>query len=108
LTALVNNAAANFIARSEDISERGFDAIADTVFRGTWLMTQEVARRWLSAGDQGAVLSILTTWVWSGGPFAVPSAMSKAAIDVMTQSLAVEWGGRGIRLNALCPGAFPT
>ena len=108
LTGLVNNAAANFIARSEDISERGFDAIADTVFRGTWLMTQEVARRWLSAGDQGAVLSILTTWVWSGGPFAVPSAMSKAAIDVMTQSLAVEWGGRGIRLNALCPGAFPT
>lgn len=108
LTGLVNNAAANFIARSEDISERGFDAIADTVFRGTWLMTQEVGRRWLKAGQPGAVLSILTTWVWNGSPFAVPSAMSKAAINIMTQSLAVEWGARGIRLNALCPGAFPT
>ena len=108
LTGLVNNAAANFIARSEDISERGFDAIADTVFRGTWLMTQEVARRWLRAGQPGAILSVLTTWVWNGSPFAVPSAMSKAAIDIMTQSLAVEWAERGIRLNALCPGAFPT
>lgn len=108
LTGLVNNAAANFIARSEDISERGFDAIADTVFRGTWLMTQEVGRRWLKAGNAGAILSVLTTWVWNGSPFAVPSAMSKAGVDIMTQSLAVEWGGRGIRLNALCPGAFPT
>jgi NAD(P)-dependent dehydrogenase (short-subunit alcohol dehydrogenase family) len=108
LTGLVNNAAANFIARSEDISERGFDAIADTVFRGTWLITQEVGRRWLAAGDQGAILSILTTWVWTGGPFAVPAAMAKAGVNIMTQSLAVEWGARGIRLNAMCPGAFPT
>lgn len=108
LTGLVNNAAANFVSRSEDISPRGFDAIADTVYRGGWLMTQEVGRRWLAAGNDGAILSILTTWVWSGGPFAVPAAMAKAGINIMTQSLAVEWGGRGIRLNALCPGAFPT
>ena len=108
LTGLVNNAAANFLARAEDVSPRGFDAIADTVYRGTWLMTQDVGRRWLTAGDPGAVLSILTTWVWNGGPFATPAAMAKAAVQSMTQSLAVEWGGRGIRLNALCPGAFPT
>ncbi|EQA98384.1 NAD(P)-dependent dehydrogenase (short-subunit alcohol dehydrogenase family) [Sphingobium wenxiniae] len=108
LTGLINNAAANFVSRSEDISPRGFDAIADTVFRGSWLMTQEVGRRWLAAGDEGAIVSILTTWVWSGGPFAVPAAMAKAGVNAMTQSLAVEWGGRGIRLNALCPGAFPT
>jgi len=48
------------------------------------------------------------TWVWTGSPFVVPSAMSKAGIDVMTKSLAVEWGRYGIRLNAIAPGIFPT
>lgn len=108
LTGLVNNAAANFVSRAQDVSPRGFDAIADTVYRGTWLMTQEVGRRWLAAGLPGSVVSILTSWVWSGGPFATPAAMAKAGVQVMTQSLAVEWGGREIRLNNVCPGAFPT
>jgi NAD(P)-dependent dehydrogenase (short-subunit alcohol dehydrogenase family) len=54
------------------------------------------------------VISILTTWVWNGGPFTVPSAMSKAGINVMTKSLAVEWAPHGIRLNAIAPGPFPT
>ena len=54
------------------------------------------------------MLSILTTWVWTGSPFVVPSAMSKAGVAVMTQSLAVEWARHGIRLNAIAPGPFPT
>ena len=56
----------------------------------------------------GSILSIVVTWVWTGSPFVVPSAMSKAGIDVMTKSLAVEWGPHGIRLNAIAPGVFPT
>lgn len=108
LTGLVNNAAGNFIARTEDLSMRGFDAIADIVFKGTFQVTQGCGKRWLAAGDRGSVVSILATWVWNGSPFAVPSAMSKAGVHVMTQSLAVEWGGRGIRLNAICPGPFQT
>lgn len=108
LTGLVNNAAGNFIARTEDLSIRGFEAIADIVFKGTFQVTQACGRRWLSAGDKGSIVSILATWVWNGSPFAVPSAMSKAGVHAMTQSLAVEWGGRGIRLNAICPGAFET
>lgn len=108
LTGLVNNAAANFVARAQDVSPRGFDAIADTVYRGTWLMTQEVGRRWVAAGLPGSIVSILTSWVWSGGPYATPAAMAKAGVQVMTQSLAVEWGHREIRLNNVCPGAFPT
>ncbi len=108
LTGLVNNAAGNFIARTEDLSMRGFDAIADIVFRGSFQVTQECGKRWLAGGNRGSVVSILATWVWNGGPFAVPSAMSKAGIHAMTQSLAVEWGPRGIRLNAVCPGPFET
>jgi NAD(P)-dependent dehydrogenase (short-subunit alcohol dehydrogenase family) len=108
LTGLVNNAAGNFLARTEDLSIRGFEAISDIVFRGTFQMTQACGKRWLAGGTRGSVVSILATWVWNGSPFTVPSAMSKAGVHAMTQSLAVEWGGRGIRLNAICPGAFGT
>lgn len=108
LTGLVNNAAGNFVSRTEDISVRGFDAISNIVFRGTFQVTQQCGKRWLAQGCAGTVVSIVTSWVWNGCAFAVPSAMSKAGVDAMTQSLAVEWGGRGIRLNAIAPGLFPT
>jgi NAD(P)-dependent dehydrogenase (short-subunit alcohol dehydrogenase family) len=108
LTGLVNNAAGNFISRTEDLSPRGFDAIANIVFRGSFFVTLDAGKRWLAEGKHASVVSILTTWVWHGGPFTVPSAMSKAGLNVMTQSLAVEWGGRGIRFNAIAPGPFPT
>jgi NAD(P)-dependent dehydrogenase (short-subunit alcohol dehydrogenase family) len=108
LTGLVNNAAGNFISRTEDLSHRGFDAIANIVFHGTFYTTHAVGKRWIKGGDKGSVVSIVVTWVWTGSPFVVPSAMSKAGIHVMTQSLAVEWGRYGIRLNAIAPGIFPT
>ncbi|MET0498642.1 MAG: SDR family oxidoreductase [Steroidobacteraceae bacterium] len=108
LTDLVNNAAGNFISRTEDLSPRGFDAIANTVMHGTFYVTHAVGRRWIAAGLAGNILSIAVTWIRNGGPFAVPSAMSKAALHAMTQSLAVEWGRHGIRLNAIAPGEIPT
>ena len=108
LTGLINNAAGNFISRTEDLSIRGFDAITNIVFRGSFAMTHDIGTRWIKAGDRGNVCSILTTWVWNGGPYVVPSAMSKAGVNVMTQSLAVEWGKYGLRFNAIAPGPFPT
>jgi len=108
LTGLVNNAAGNFISRTEDLSPRAFDAIANIVFRGSFYVTLDAGKRWLAEGKHASVVSILTTWVWHGGPFTVPSAMSKAGLNVMTQSLAVEWGNRGVRFNAIAPGPFPT
>jgi NAD(P)-dependent dehydrogenase (short-subunit alcohol dehydrogenase family) len=108
LTGLVNNAAGNFISRTEDLSPRAFDAIANIVFRGSFFVTLDCGKRWIAENKHASVLSILTTWVWSGGPFTVPSAMSKAGLNVMTQSLAVEWGPKGIRCNAIAPGPFPT
>ncbi len=108
LTGLVNNAAGNFVARTETISIRGFEAVTDTVMRGGFLVTNGCGKRWIAGGDKASVVSILTTWIWNGGPFSTPSAMAKSAVHAMTQSLAVEWGGKGIRLNAVCPGVFPT
>lgn len=108
LDGLVNNAAGNFIAKTEDLSPRGFDAIANIVLHGSFYVTQAVGKRWIAAKRGGAIVSIVTTWVWTGSAFVVPSAMSKAGIAAMTQSLAVEWGPKGIRLNAIAPGPFPT
>jgi NAD(P)-dependent dehydrogenase (short-subunit alcohol dehydrogenase family) len=108
LTGLVNNAAGNFISRTEDLSPRGFDAIANIVMRGTFYVTQAVGKRWIAGGHPGSVISITVTWTRNGGPFVVPSAMSKSAIQAMTMSLATEWGRHGIRLNAIAPGEIPT
>src|SRR5438067_1130676 len=108
LTGLVNNAAGNFISPTKDLTPNGFNAIANIVFHGTFYVTHAVGKRWIAGGHKGSVLSILVTWVHTGSPYVVPSAMSKAGLHVMTKSLAVEWGRFGIRLNAIAPGPFPT
>lgn len=108
LTGLVNNAAGNFISPTKDLTPNGFNAIANTVFHGSFYVTHAVGKRWIEGGHKGSVISILVTWVWTGSPYVVPSAMSKAGLHVMTKSLAVEWGKHGIRLNAIAPGPFPT
>ncbi len=117
LTGLVNNAAGNFVAPTESLSPRAFDAIAGIVFHGSFYVTQAVGKRWIAQAKQGqwqsgqafrSVMSIIVTWVDNGSPYVVPSAMSKAGIEVMTKSLAVEWASYGIRLNAVAPGEIPT
>lgn len=108
LTGVLNNAAANFIAPTVSLSPRAFEAVTSTVMTGSFNTTLAVGRRWIAEGLPGSVLSNLTTWVWSGSAFVVPSAMAKAAVHAMTMSLAVEWGHYGIRLNALAPGPIPT
>lgn len=118
LDGLVNNAAGNFISPTESLSPRGFDAIANIVFHGTFYVTQAVGKRWAEAAKAAggyqpgapmkSVVSIITTWVENGSPYVVPSAMSKAGIAIMTRSLAVEWARYGIRLNAIGPGEIPT
>lgn len=108
LTGLLNNAAANFIAPTATLSQRAFEAVTSTVMTGSFNTTVAVGKRWIADGLSGTVLSNLTTWVWSGSAFVVPSAMAKAAVHAMTMSLAVEWGRYGIRINAFAPGPIPT
>jgi NAD(P)-dependent dehydrogenase (short-subunit alcohol dehydrogenase family) len=108
LDGLVNNAAGNFISPTKDLSHKGFDAIANIVFHGTFYITHSVGRRWIELGHKGSIISILTTWVWTGSPYVVPSAMSKSGLNAMTQSLASEWGKYNIKVNAIAPGPFPT
>lgn len=108
LTGLINNAAANFIAQTKDISANAFRAITSTVMDGSFHTTHALGKRWIAEGLPGSVISTLTTWVWSGSAYVVPSAMAKNAVHGMTMSLAAEWGRYNIRLNAIAPGPIPT
>ena len=108
LDGLVNNAAGNFISPTKDLSPKGFDAISNIVFHGTFYMTHSVGKRWIESSKKGSIINILTTWVWTGSPYVVPSAMSKSGINTMTKSLAAEWGKHGIKINGIAPGPFPT
>ena len=105
---LVNNAAGNFLARYEDLSHRAIDAVIGIVLHGSAYMTLACGKRWIAEGRAGNVLSIVTTYAWTGSAYVVPSAMGKAGVLAMTRSLAVEWGPKKIRLNAIAPGPFPT
>jgi NAD(P)-dependent dehydrogenase (short-subunit alcohol dehydrogenase family) len=108
LDILVNNAAGNFIARTEDLSPRAFDSVIGIVLMGTLHCTLACGRRWLKSAHPGTVLSISATYAPVGSAYVVPSAVSKAGVEALTRSLAVEWGNRGIRMNAIAPGPIPT
>jgi NAD(P)-dependent dehydrogenase (short-subunit alcohol dehydrogenase family) len=105
---LVNNAAGNFLVTSEDLTPNGFDAIVRTVLHGSVYCTLAVGRHLLERKARGSIVSVVTTYAWTGTGFALPSACAKAGVLAMTRSLAVEWGEAGIRLNAVAPGPIPT
>ncbi|MFZ0732659.1 MAG: SDR family oxidoreductase [Candidatus Sulfotelmatobacter sp.] len=108
LDVLVNNAAGNFISRTEDLSPNAWQSVINIVLMGTLNCTMACGRRWLKSARQGSVLSISATYAPVGSAYVVPSAVSKAGVEALTRSLAVEWGNRGIRMNAIAPGPIPT
>src|ERR1700728_2476269 len=107
---LGNNAAGNFIARTEKLTPTAFTAVVGIVLQGTFNFTLSLGRKWIAAKTPGNVLNIVTTYAAAdcGSGFVVPSACAKAGGLSMTRSLAVEWARHHIRLNAIAPGPFPT
>jgi len=108
LNIVVNNAAGNFMARTEELTPGAFDAVLGIVLMGTINVTMACGRRWLSAKHPGVILNIAATYADTGSAYVVPSAIAKAGVVSLTRSLAVEWGNRGIRMNAIAPGPIPT
>jgi NAD(P)-dependent dehydrogenase (short-subunit alcohol dehydrogenase family) len=110
INALVNNAAGNFIARTENLSPNAFNAVVGIVLNGSFHCTQAFGKRWIAQKRGGNVLNMVTTYAAAncGSGFVVPSACAKAGVLAMTTSLAVEWAKYHIRINAIAPGPFPT
>jgi NAD(P)-dependent dehydrogenase (short-subunit alcohol dehydrogenase family) len=105
---LLNNAAGNFISPTERLSNRAFDTVVDIVLKGSYNCTTAAGKYWIKEKIKGTVLSTLTPYAFTGSAYVVPSACGKAGVLALTQSLAVEWGKYGIRLNAISPGPFPS
>ncbi len=106
--ALINNAAGNFLCQSEKLTAHGFATVVGIVLQGSFNCTLAVGRQLIEQGGGGSILSIVTTYAWTGSAYVLPSAAAKAGVLAMTRSLAVEWGRHQIRCNAIAPGPFPT
>ena len=107
---LVNNAAGNFMARTESLSYNAFDTVVGIVLQGTFRCTQAFAKQRIAKKLGGNVLNIVASYAAAncGSGYVVPSACAKAGVLAMTTSLAVEWAKYHIRVNAIAPGPFPT
>jgi NAD(P)-dependent dehydrogenase (short-subunit alcohol dehydrogenase family) len=110
INTLVNNAAGNFLARTEKLSPNAFNAVVGIVLQGAFHCTLALGRKWIASGSPAVVLNIVTTYAAAncGSGFVVPSACAKSGVLAMTRSLAVEWAHHNIRFNAIAPGPFPT
>ncbi|RMF59171.1 MAG: SDR family oxidoreductase [Calditrichaeota bacterium] len=108
LNGLVNNAAGNFYAFSEDLSPNGFKAVVDIVLHGTFNCSQHFGKQLITKKKPGTILNIVTTYTQTGSAFVLPSACAKAGVYAMTNTLAYEWATYNIRVNAIAPGPFPT
>ncbi|MDQ2851488.1 MAG: SDR family oxidoreductase [Actinomycetota bacterium] len=107
LDALVNNAAGNFVSPAEKLSPNGWKAVIDIVLNGSFYAARAAAPHMLAAGS-GSILNVIATYAWHGHPGTVHSAAAKGGVVAMTRTLAVEWAGRGVRVNAIAPGPTET
>jgi 2,4-dienoyl-CoA reductase len=105
---LINNAAGNFISKTEDLSPNAINKIIDIVLKGTVNMSMNFSKGLIKDEKDGTILSISTLYADTGSGFVVPSAIAKSGINAMTKSLASEWGKYGIRTLAVAPGSIYT
>lgn len=107
-TILVNNAGVGGEGLALDLSVEAFDNTFAVNVRGTYFAAREAARRMIAAGVEGRILNIASIASHTVLPGLSAYCGSKAAVAMLTRSLAREWARRGVAVNALCPGYIET
>jgi len=104
---LVNSAGRTKRAPTLDFSEEDWDDIIDTNLTGTLRASQVFGRHMLER-ESGSIINIASLSTFVGLHEVAAYSASKAAVGSLTKSLAIEWGARGVRVNAIAPGVFRT
>jgi NAD(P)-dependent dehydrogenase (short-subunit alcohol dehydrogenase family) len=104
---LLNVAGMNIRKRVENYALDEYDRILNTNLRGLFMMAQAVGRQMLAQGS-GAIVNIDSLNTYAPLTGVTPYAMSKGGLSMMTRGMAQEWGPRGVRVNSIAPGFFPT
>jgi NAD(P)-dependent dehydrogenase (short-subunit alcohol dehydrogenase family) len=105
---VINNAGMSVQGLATDVTAEGFDQVMDTNVRGPFLLATEMARRMIQRGKGGKIINMASMGSFRVLPGLVSYCTSKAALAMLTQSLAREWARYGINVNALCPGYIET
>ena len=108
---LVNNAGAAWGAAAEEHPVEAWDKVMDLNVRSYFILSQEVARRSMIPNKGGSIINTASIAGLGGNPRGMKTIAyntSKGAVINFTRALAAEWGDHGIRVNAICPGFFPS
>jgi NAD(P)-dependent dehydrogenase (short-subunit alcohol dehydrogenase family) len=107
LSILANNAGANFLSPTEDLSANGWRSVVGTILDGTANCTFAAGEHLIDRGG-GAIVSMGATNSVRGAPYHAHSGAGKAGVHNLMQTVAAEWAPHGVRANTVAPGVIRT
>ncbi|KAJ6649584.1 Peroxisomal trans-2-enoyl-CoA reductase [Pseudolycoriella hygida] len=99
---LVNNGGGQFLSPAADITLKGWNAVIETNLTGTFLLSKEAYNQWFHKNG-GSIVNIIAD-MWRGFPMMSHTGAARHAVHNLTQSLAIEWAEKGVRVNSVAPG----